>query len=99
MNLLLLQCKVLDRLNDFFEIFEERLYSIFNHIEVCLVSRNVIEDIISFAHLYIFSGEIFTRDEISVKIVIEEGIHQCQGNMWLIISQFGCNNRVCPCAE
>ena len=103
MNLLLLQCKVLDRLNDFFQIFEERLYSIFNHIEVCLVSRNVIEDNCSFLFFVridiSFLLKYYTRDEINVKIVIEEGIHQYQGNMWLIISQFGCNNRVCPCAE
>ena len=34
------------------------------------------------------AGIYHTRDEISVKIVIEEGIHQFQGN-----------SRVCPCAE
>ena len=46
-----------------------------------------------------FLLKYYTRDEISIKTVIEEGIHQWHGNMWLIISQFGCNNRVCPCAE
>ena len=99
MNLLLLQCKVLDRLNDFFQIFEERLYGIFSHIEF-VSCQEMWSKTFFFVRIDLsFLLKYYTRDEISIKTVIEEGIHQWHGNMWLIISQFGCNNRVCPCAE